>query len=205
MRAVLIALVTAALQAAQLRPATLQGHVVGAGSGAPVAHARVVVAKVGGDLTDYHTIITGADGRFTITGVAPGTYRVYATHDGYLQGELGCRVPGGSGVPIAIAEDQTSSDVEIAITPTGVITGRVARPGGEAVANAWVRALKAWYSGGDRTLRVADWAQTDDRGEYRLFGLAPGTLSARRRSNRRGSKAIRSLSRSSPAARTGTN
>jgi len=32
----------------QPRPVALQGHVVRAGSGAPLAHARIVVAGVGG-------------------------------------------------------------------------------------------------------------------------------------------------------------
>ncbi|HEX6463722.1 MAG TPA: carboxypeptidase-like regulatory domain-containing protein, partial [Vicinamibacterales bacterium] len=172
-RAVLIALLTAALQAAQPRPATLQGHVVRAGSGTPVAHARVVVAKVGGALADYHTISTGADGRFTFANVSPGTYRVYATHDGYLQAELGRRGLAASGVPIILAEGQMSPDLEIAMTQTGVITGHVMLRG-QPAANVWVRALKASYSDGERTLGTVDWAQTDDRGEYRLFGLTPG-------------------------------
>jgi|SRR5579871_2382212 len=161
------------MQAAQLRTGVIQGHVVRQDSSAPVAHARVVVAKVGGTLADYHNITTGGDGRFLFADVAPGTYRVYATHDGYLQTELGRRPAGGTGVPVAIGEGQTSSDLEIAMTPTGVITGHVLL-NGAPVRNSIVRALKSTYFDGERHFSVVDWAKTDDRGEYRLFGLPPG-------------------------------
>ena len=172
LRVALIALLAAAFQSAS-RPATLQGHVVRAGTVAAVAHARVVVARVGGTLADYRTLTTGADGRFTVPDLAPGSYRIYATHDGYLRGELGRRPAGTIGVPVALVEAETSPDLEIALTPTGVIAGHVVL-NGEPVRNSIVRALTSTYLDGERHVGVADWAQTDDRGEYRLFGLAPG-------------------------------
>ncbi len=60
------------------------------------------------------------------------------------------------------------------MTPTGVIAGHVSLRD-EPLSHAIVRALKAGYVDGERQLSVAEWAETDDRGEYRLFGLAPGT------------------------------
>jgi hypothetical protein len=172
-RAVLIAFLTAALHAGQPRPATLQGHVVRAGSNAPVAQVRVVAAKVGGSLGDYRTITTGPDGRFVFAEVPAGIYRLYATHDGYLQAELGRRAAGSAGVPVSVAEGETSSDLEIRMTPTAVIAGHVLLKG-EPLRNAVVRALKPTYVDGERQFRVVDWSQTDDRGEYRLSGLPPG-------------------------------
>jgi hypothetical protein len=60
------------------------------------------------------------------------------------------------------------------MTPTGAIAGRVFDERGRPVRNAWVRAIKPRYTDGERSLSVAEWAETDDRGEYRLFGLSPG-------------------------------
>ena len=45
-----------------------------------------------------------------------------------------------------------------------------------SVQNALVRVLKSRMIEGERTLAdsITDWAQTDDAGEYRVFGLTPG-------------------------------
>jgi hypothetical protein len=143
-------------------------------AGAPVAHARIVLAKVGGTLADYRTTVADANGAFELPGLGPGTYRIHATRDGYLPAEFGRRASGQSGVPVEIYEGQVPSDVEIVMTPTGVITGHVSLRD-EPLSHTIVRALKAAYVDGERQLSVAEWAETDDRGEYRLFGLAPGT------------------------------
>lgn len=156
------------------RPAVLQGHVTRLGAGTPVAHARVVAAKVGGTQSDYRTGVSDVNGRFAFDDLTPGTYRLYAARDGYLQAEYGRRSAGASGVPIVLVEGQTSPDLRISMTPTGAIAGRVFDEAGRPVRNAWVRALKPRYNDGESSLSVADWAETDDRGEYRLFGLSPG-------------------------------
>lgn len=172
-RIALLALSCLAVQTAQPRPAVLQGRVVRLGAGTGVAHARVVAAKVGGSQADYRTMVTDDAGRFAFRDVTPGTYRAYATHAGYLQGEYGRRPAGTSGLSVVLGEGQTSPDILIAMTPTGAIAGRVLDRG-KPVRNAWVRALKPRYFDGERSLGVVEWARTDDRGEYRLFDLAPG-------------------------------
>jgi hypothetical protein len=174
MRTALLVISCLAVQASQPRPAVLQGRVVRLGTGTPVAHARVVAAKVGGTQADYRTAVADPAGRFAFRDLSPGTYRAYATREGFLQGEYGRRPAGTSGVSIVLGEGQTSPDILIAMTPTGAIAGRVTDRG-RPVRNVWVRALKARYFEGERSLSVVEWAQTDDRGEYRLFGLAPGS------------------------------
>jgi hypothetical protein len=164
----------ALLQAAQPRPAVLQGRVVRLGTGTPVAHASVVAARVGGLQADYRTAVADETGRFAFRDVSSGTYRVYATREGYLQAEYGRRPAGTSGIPIVLGDGQTSPDIVISMTPTGAIAGRVTDRGRPA-RNVWVRALKARYFDGERSLSVVEWARTDDRGEYRLFDLAPGS------------------------------
>src|SRR6185503_6364056 len=62
----------------------------------------------------------------------------------------------------------------------GVIAGTVRDPRGRPMAGVTVRALKMGFNGvyGERTLSVPSaGAQmvTDDRGEYRTYGLPPGS------------------------------
>jgi len=56
-------------------PAGVRGRVLDAGSGAPVGSARVEIAGAG--------IATGADGRFLLSGVAPGSATMVVTAIGY--------------------------------------------------------------------------------------------------------------------------
>jgi hypothetical protein len=58
--------------------------------------------------------------------------------------------------------------------PKGAIVGRVTGRNGEPVVQAMVQAFQYAYRDGKRALTPVSWATADDRGEYRLFGLAPG-------------------------------
>jgi hypothetical protein len=55
-----------------------------------------------------------------------------------------------------------------------VITGRIQDEENEPLARATVRVLRFQYQRGERRLVPAGSDQTDDRGEYRVFGLPPG-------------------------------
>jgi hypothetical protein len=58
---------------------------------------------------------------------------------------------------------------------TGVITGRVRDSGGELVGPVTILATQVVYENGRKTFRIVRGVTTDDRGEYRLFWLPPGT------------------------------
>src|SRR6185503_1831836 len=53
-------------------------------------------------------------------------------------------------------------------------TGSVRDEDGEALPRAIVTVQRYQYVGGERQLRPAGADQTDDRGQYRVFGLPPG-------------------------------
>jgi iron complex outermembrane recepter protein len=71
-----LALVWGGLVMAQ-ETGTIAGQVIADGTNAPLSHARLFVA--GG----AREVSTGADGRFTITGVAPGSHTLVILRDGY--------------------------------------------------------------------------------------------------------------------------
>jgi hypothetical protein len=150
---------------------SLNGRVVEQGSGAGIPYANVVLAPLAASLDGYRTAVADADGRFSFR-VGPGSFRVHAERQGYLRGELGSRTPGVAGTPLVIVQGQTPPAALVTLTPTGVIAGRVLDDNGP-IRNVLVRALRVTYRDGERYLDLAAYARTDDRGEYRLFGLTP--------------------------------
>jgi len=65
-------------------------------------------------------------------------------------------------------------DLRIFMTAMGAISGRVFDRDGDPEPNVTVQALKYSYTEGQRTLTQVKVAETNDRGEYRLFWLPPG-------------------------------
>jgi hypothetical protein len=152
----------------------VQGQVIRSDSRAAVAAARVVAAKVGGPVEDYRTVSADVAGRFLISGLPSGTYRIYAHRDGFRRTEYGQHPAGTSGRPVVVTAAQSVADILISVTPLGVVAGLVTE-GGHPVPDVQILALRPVYVDGERQMRVVADAVSDDRGEYRLFDLAPGT------------------------------
>ena len=175
MRLLVVAALMFAVQAQTAPPGTasIQGTVVSAVGNAPVANASVIVARVGGALADYRAVETDSAGRFSVRDLLAGSYRVYVERDGFLRAEHGSRFAGSVGTPVSVVDAQVAAHIVITLTPTGAIAGRVT-DGARAASLVWVRALKTEMFDGRRSFRIAAWTQTDDRGEFRLFGLPAG-------------------------------
>ena len=167
-----LALLFLALLQAPAGRLTLEGQAVALGTNAPVPHARIVVAKVGGAVADYRTGVADANGRFAFRDLAAGNYRVFTERQGYLRGEHGRRAASGNGTPVWLVEGQAAR-ITVTMIPTGAISGRVLDDGRPA-RGVLVRAMRASFFDGRRSLAMVDYARSDDLGEYRLFGLAPG-------------------------------
>lgn len=183
--AVLCTIVLIVPQARDTRPAPLIGTAVLAGrvvlsddSRAPVRHARVVVTRA--DLLVTRSALTDDDGRFTVGELPPGRYTVTARKPGFLRGAHGAAGPGRPGVAIVLAAGQRAANLQVTMARGGVVTGIVTDPSGRPAAGVAVRLLQSRYEGGERVWAPASAAAgsasevTDDRGEYRFFGLTPG-------------------------------
>jgi hypothetical protein len=164
----------------QTAKAMIQGIVIRAGTGQPLKGARISFRRVGGDqnpqnpLTSTRTpVTTDATGRFTVTGVDPGEYRISAERDGYIRQEYGQRTTTGSGAIVSVSGGQRL-ELQFQMLPAGVISGRVSDEQGEPAARITVQAFAYQYVGGKRSLVQAGNTQTNDIGEYRLFWLPPG-------------------------------
>ena len=133
----------------------------------------IVELRRDGDDAVQYAASSADDGKYVFRNVRPGRYRVAAARSGYVRMEYGERRAGKRGVPIEVGSERVTG-LQMAMTPTGAIYGRVYGPDGRPVIKTTVQALKTSYQNGRRVLSAMQTALTDDLGEYRLFWLLPG-------------------------------
>jgi hypothetical protein len=153
--------------------ASVSGRVVAADSGRPIGGARVLLSSSRSG-AQSRTGRTDASGRFEIEGLPAGLYDVTVTKEGYIRASVGGRASTGEDSSMAIVEGQRVEKLVFELVRGGVITGRVLSEDGDPLPRLQVRALRVHYTLGERRLTVTESDRTDDRGEYRLFGLSPG-------------------------------
>ena len=173
--------------------AVLAGQVVNAVTSEPVRRVLVYARRIDsmpGTTNIYTTqsVLTDTAGHFALNGLDAGAYRITAERNGFLTAQYGARAAGKSGVTVALSAGQKMTDLSIPIYPHGVITGRVLDEEGDPVPNANVELLRMQYMQGRKQLAHSNGGSTNDLGEYRLFGVAPGRyyLSATFRGNPNG-------------------
>jgi hypothetical protein len=161
------------------KPATgkIRGRVLAADTNAPLRRAQVSVTL--GQIGVRRFTTTDAEGRYEIVELPEGRYNVSASKGGYVTLQYGQRRAFEPGRPVAVAEGQDVSQVDIVLPRGSVITGRITDEFGEPIAGAQVEVQRYQYTpGGQRRLTFAGggsgFVQTDDRGEFRAYGLMPG-------------------------------
>lgn len=173
--AILFLVVTQAITGQERAGTTVEGIAVRAGSDVPLAKVSVELRRTDGGPEAVYLSATDFDGRFRLTNVQAGNYRVMLTRNGYVPAEYGQRRPAGNGIPLTVGMGQPVPTLRIPMTPTGAISGLITDSQGRTLANATVQAVKISYQSGQRTLTVIKSIRTNDLGEYRLFWLSPGS------------------------------
>lgn len=153
----------------------IRGRVVRADTGEPLRRVEVHVDEWSpGDRNGPLSTVTDAQGRYELTQLSAGRYQLKARRGGYVQVAYGQRRPFERGRPVELAEGAVLQNIDFALPPGAVVTGRVVDEVGEAVALAYVSLARRRYFEGTRRL-VGEWgSSTDDRGEFRIFGVPPG-------------------------------
>jgi protocatechuate 3,4-dioxygenase beta subunit len=149
--------------------ASLEGTAVLQSNGQPLS--KVYIDLRG---TTWLSTTTEDDGKFYFPNVQPGQSHLYARREGYALAEYGQRWTGGPGQLITLTAGQPITNVQVGLTLTAVISGRISDLNGNPVTGARVRAMKTSIQENRRTLRVFQEAVTNELGEYRLFWMAPG-------------------------------
>ena len=165
---------------------------VDAASGEAVAGVRVILTQIpivmgirpsGGPMSDGFydptlmpatrpgnsaSLTSEADGRFRAP-LAPGRYYVRADRDGYVP------MPGGINV-LSLIPGESLKGITIKLNRLATVSGRVVSADGLALPHVRVQCLKwtMWGNSGRRVLLAQASSQTDEHGDYRITGVAPG-------------------------------
>ena len=153
--------------------ATLRGRVTQAETGAPLRRAYVMARS--GQQPQAWGATTDADGRYELADLPVGRYTLSARKAGYVNLQYGQRRVAEPGTPLELRADQVLDTVDFRLPRGGVVTGRVFDEFSEPVADAFVTVLTQRYQRGTRELVPAgQMGRSDDRGQFRVYGLPPG-------------------------------
>jgi Carboxypeptidase regulatory-like domain len=152
--------------------AAVRGTVVDAETGSPIESASLKLEFISGNaITDEAT--TGKDGTFAFSNVSNGVYRLLVEKSGYLD-----LLPQEDAIrQILVSGSKTGlAPIRVSLVRACLVTGRILDSEGQPVRAAKVVVLGRWMVRGDGSFHPQGSSiKLDDRGEFRLFGLAPGS------------------------------
>jgi hypothetical protein len=143
---------------------SIKGRVLS--DGQAVTNASVRVSSVNSP-RQYRAVPTNDNGDFEVKGLESGMYRVQASAPAYVS------------LPVEPDEEihRVGDSVTVNMIRGGVITGKVLTTDDEPLVAVRVRAMMIRDASGRRPTSTMPSMErlTDDRGNYRIFGLLPGT------------------------------
>jgi protocatechuate 3,4-dioxygenase beta subunit len=148
---------------------TVEGQAFDASTGQPLRKATISMNGV-----HSYGATTDAAGKFSVSGIEPGQYRVNATHTGFLNAQYNARRPDGPGAPLELARGQKVTGADFRLTPHGVIAGRMLDEDGDPLQNVQIMLLRTTYNRGRKQLQQSSGGNSNDLGEYRISGIQPG-------------------------------
>jgi len=149
----------------------IAGKVTIKGKAAP---GIVVGVRVGQPMTGYEPTFKGTtdqDGKYRIVDVLPGSYDIAPVAPAYVVSDA----QSGRGKMVVLAEGESVDGIDFALVRGGVITGKVTDADGRPVIEQRVSLISADPQTNPRAVYSFSGVQTDDRGIYRMFGLAAGS------------------------------
>jgi hypothetical protein len=164
---------------------TVVGRVVAAADGAPLKSARVALVPERHDRhSRIYASVSDGEGRFVLKDVEPGRYDFFANRVGFVDQHYQSQGTDSGGAVLTLREGQKVTDALFRLTVAAVITGRILDEDDQPMPGVRVSALRRAtdddtedenpFSTRKRDLLPVAGADTDDRGQYRIFGLRPG-------------------------------
>jgi protocatechuate 3,4-dioxygenase beta subunit len=181
MRLSLVLLASVCFAQSGAEKAALTGSVSSAATGAPLKKASVWLEEFspergvnGARSVSLPATTTDAEGRFTLSGIEPGSYLLLAQRVGYLDQGFGAPVPQIVGPPLVLKAGETRRGVKLELTPQSLLFGKVMDEDGDPVPGAQVQVLRASFAGGRRHLVEAGAGTAQDDGSFVIGNLTPG-------------------------------
>jgi Carboxypeptidase regulatory-like domain len=142
---------------------TIHGHIVESASGDPVRKVTVILRR---DREPGIGAISDATGAFVFSDLDPGAYMVSVERTGFVLD------PDSERVVANVQPEPAVSEISLKLIRTGAISGRVFDSEGDPVTGAAIQIMPAGRRKG--TAPQFTNVVTNDRGEYRFFGIMPG-------------------------------
>ena len=183
---------------------SIAGLVVKLGSSEPLKKVEVYLQKVDDPESGY-SAHTDATGHFAIRKIDPGRYYLRVERSGYVSQLYGENSSSGHGAVLALSAGHDIQDLLFRLAPGAVISGRITDEDGDPISGMQVSAMHHYFIQGKRTLETQGAAETNDLGEFRLFGLSKGRYLIRAQIGSRWQRFLRATNAddSSSAAQTG--
>lgn len=161
--------------AAKQKPGTarLAGRVTSLDTGRPIR--RAVVRASGPELREGKSVSTDAEGKWELREIPAGRFTINVTKGGYVSLSYGQQRPFEAGKQVDVIDGQVIEKLDVALPRGSAISGRVVDEFGDPVTSARVLPMRYRFTGGQRRLvNMGSADTTDDLGQFRLHGLAPG-------------------------------
>jgi protocatechuate 3,4-dioxygenase beta subunit len=188
MSLIVLGLMGMLMQAAEPSSATVSGRVLEEGTQTPIAAAQVTLFRFQRMSTQRafpgperpRIATTDANGRYVFEGVDAGQYRIAIQKAGFAAPDE-FAINGRGLIDLKAGERRT--DVNMTMQRGAVIVGRVFDASGEPLADVRVMAMRKaplppamppGAAGADFLVPGGQGAQSNDLGEFRLFGLPSG-------------------------------
>jgi len=154
---------------------SVAGVVIEEKSGDAVPKAVVVVRR--SEQEPGIGATSSVDGKFTLRELNPGTYTIAVERDGYVLAR-------GQSQTLNVQAGQTTAGLRLKLLRTGAISGRVLDADGDPVSGVSLTVSPMLARKNARSVPL--YAQTNDRGEYRVFHIPPGDYRVAATYQRRG-------------------
>jgi hypothetical protein len=153
---------------------SVEGVVVKATTGEGLKKIQVNLLSLQGEHQTFSSI-TDSNGRFAFIGLEPGKYSLGVGGNGFPQQGFVHKRGRAGGDILTLAPGSHDTNLVLRLTPPGVITGTVHDEDGDPVIAGQVQALRIVHGGrGHPIYSGGGFAQTNDLGQYRLYGLEAG-------------------------------
>jgi protocatechuate 3,4-dioxygenase beta subunit len=163
---------SSAAQTSTHAQATLSGIVAKDPGSEPLKKALIeLIAESQSDRGNY-TALTSADGSFHIENIVPGRYHLFVERTGFQEIDKHRRRTEGRVLTLSAGQDL--KDLVIRLQAAAVVEGRVTDEDGDPMPESQVAVLRQTFVSGHTHWEQVGAERTNDLGDYRIAGLAPG-------------------------------